>query len=250
MGTVPVTMPAPEAPASIGPFGRIVGMFFSPKATFEDIVRKPTWLIPVVVLTLLSIVVCISINQRVDWREFIAHQMEQSPSTAQLSSEQKQQRIEVGAKYAPIATYLFGVPAAFVIILLVGLVMMGAYNLIGGAGASYKTSLAITAHAFCVSILSSLLFVLILFLKAFGTVDLDNPVAANVGAFLPDGIPKWELVLGKSLDIFSIWILVLLAIGFGAANPRKLKGGKPFTIAFSVWAVYVVLHVGWTFIFS
>jgi hypothetical protein len=176
--------------------------------------------------------------------------MDQSSSTAQLSPEQKQQRVEIGAKYAPIATYIFGVPAAFVLILVIALVMMGAYNLIGGAGTSYKTSLAITSHAFSVSIVSSLLFILILFLKAPGTVDLDNPVATNLGALLPDGIPKWELVLGKSLDIFSIWILVLLAIGFAAASPRKLKGGKPFTIAFSVWAVYVVLHVGWAFIFS
>jgi hypothetical protein len=30
--------------ASISPIGRIAGVFFSPKATFEDIVRKPSWL--------------------------------------------------------------------------------------------------------------------------------------------------------------------------------------------------------------
>jgi hypothetical protein len=44
------SMPAPDAQSqpAISPIGRIVGVFFSPKATFEDIVRKPSWVLPVV----------------------------------------------------------------------------------------------------------------------------------------------------------------------------------------------------------
>jgi len=34
--------------------GRIIGVFFSPKNTFEDIVRKPSWMLPIVLLTVLS----------------------------------------------------------------------------------------------------------------------------------------------------------------------------------------------------
>ena len=51
------SMPAPEAQSQpvISPIGRIIGVFFSPKATFEDIVRKPSWVLPVVLLTLFSI---------------------------------------------------------------------------------------------------------------------------------------------------------------------------------------------------
>ena len=41
-----------------------------------------------------------------------------------------------------------------------------------------------------------------------------------------------------------------LAIGFAAVNPKKLKGAKAFTIAVSVWAVFVVCRVGWAFVFS
>ena len=44
--------------------------------------------------------------------------------------------------------------------------------------------------------------------------------------------------------------LILLAIGFGATNPKKLRGSKAFTIAFSVWAIYVVCRVGGAWIFS
>jgi len=67
---------------------------------------------------------------------------------------------------------------------------------------------------------------------------------------LPEDSAKWLVALCKSFDIFSIWMLILIAIGFAAVNPRKLKGAKPYTIAFTVWAVFVVIRTGWAFIFS
>jgi hypothetical protein len=250
MATTTSPMPAPDAPASISPIGRIIGALFSPKKTFADIARKPSWLAPVLVLTILSAVVCFGINQRIDWREYIRHQMEQSSSADQLSPEQKQQRIEAGAKFAPIATYAFGVPAVTVVILIVAGVMLGAYNLLAGAGLNYRTSLGLVSHAYVPAFVSSLLFILILYMKPFGTVDLENPIAANLAAFLPEGSSKALVKLGTYIDVFSFWILFLLGVGFAAANPKKLSFGKSLGIAVSVYAVFVVIRVAWVFIFS
>jgi hypothetical protein len=244
------TMPAPEAQAAISPVGRIVGVFFSPKETFADIVRKPGWVLPLVLITLLSVGVSFAINQRINWREFISQQIEKSPGTANMPAEQKEQRIEGGAKFSPPFTYAIGLLGPIIATLLVALVMWGAYNLLGGANTNFGTSFSITAHAFLTGLVSSPLFLLILYLKPYGTVDLDNPVATNLAAVLPDDSAKWLVALGKSIDIFTIWTLVLLAIGFAATNPRKLKSGKTFSMAFGVWAVFVVLRVGWAFIFS
>ena len=248
MATTPV--PAAEPRAAISPLGRIVGVLFSPKATFQDIARKPSWLLPFVIMFVLGLVAAVSLNQRMNWREYVSQQIEKSPRASQLTPEQKQQQIEAGAKFAPISSYIFGAPVPIVILLIVALVMWGAYNLLGGANTDYKTSLAIVSHAFVPSYIGSLLFLLVLFLKPVGTVDLQNPVATNVAAFLPDDVPKWLDALCKNVDILVIWVLVLIAIGFAATNPKKLKGGKSFTIAFTVMAVYVVLRMGIAFIFS
>jgi hypothetical protein len=248
MATTPAPVPAVQA--TLSPFARILGVFFSPKSTFEDIVRKPSWIAPVLVSTVLSIIAVVALNQRVNWREYIAQQIEKSPQAAQLSTDQKQQRAEVGAKFTVTIVYVAGVVVPVCFALLVGLVMMGAYNLLAGAGAKYASSFAIVAHAAMVSIVSTPLFLLVLFLKPYGTIDPDNPVVTNLGALLPEESAKWLVTLCKSLDIFTIWILILIAIGFAAVNPKKLKGAKSFTIAFSVWATYVVLRVGWAFIFS
>ncbi len=244
------TSQLPEAQAAISPFGRIVGVFFSPKSTFEDIVRAPSWALPVIISTVLSIAVSVGINQRINWREFMAQQIEKSSAAAQMSPEQKEQRIEGGAKFSPPFTYAIGACAPLLAVVIVALVLWGGYNLLGGADTSYKTSLAITSHAFLTGLISGLLFLLVLYLKPVGGVDLENPVATNIGALLPDDSAKWLVTLCKSLDIFSFWNMVLLAIGFTATNPKKLKGGKAYSIIFMIWGAYVVVRVGWAFIFS
>jgi hypothetical protein len=248
MATTPV--PAPEAQASISAVGRVIGVFFSPGKTFEDIVRKPSWMLPLLLTTILSIGVSFAINQRINWREFMSQQIEKSPRAAQMSAEQKQQQIEGGAKFSPPFTYAIGVLVPGLLVLFVGLAMWGAFSLIGGASTNFGTAFGITAHAFLTGLVSSPLLILTLFLKPFGTADLENPLASNVAALLPEESAKWIVALCKSIDLFSFWTLILLAIGFAAVNPKKLKGAKSFTIAFGVWAVFVVCRVAWAFIFS
>jgi hypothetical protein len=248
MATIPV--PAPEAQVSISPFGRVLGVLFSPGKTFEDIVRKPSWMLPIVLTTILSIAVSFSIDQRINWREFMSQQIEKSPRAAQMSAEQKQQQIEGGAKFSPVFTYCIGLLGPILAALVVSLVMRGAYTLLGGASTNFSTAFSITSHAFLTGLISSPLFILILYLKPYGTADLENPIAANLAAFLPDDSAKWLVALCKSFDIFTFWTLILLAIGFAAVNPKKLKGSKTYTIAFGVWAAFVACRVGWAFIFS
>ncbi|MHB8501846.1 MAG: YIP1 family protein [Candidatus Acidiferrales bacterium] len=248
--TTAVPPAAPEPQSHMSAISRVFGVLFSPQKTFEDIVRKPGWLVPIALLTLLSIAVSFGLNQRVNWRDFIGQQIDKSPQASQLSPEQKEQRIDAGAKFAPISTYAIGVLGPILGALIIALVMWGAYSLLGGISTTFGTAMAITSHAFMTGLVSSPLFLLVIYLKAPGTIDLENPVATNLAAFLPDDSAKWLVALCKSFDVFTIWTLILLAIGFAATNPKKLKGSKTYAIAFSVWAVWVVLRMGWAFIFS
>lgn len=249
MATTPAPMAGAPA-ATISPFGRVIGVFFSPKATFEDIVRKPSWLLPFAIFIALVVAVCVSINLRMNWHDYIGQQIDKSPQASQLSAEQRDQRIEAGVKLAPAFTYVFGTGLQIIIVFAVTLVMWGAYSLVGGVSTNFSTALGITSHAFMTSLVSSPLFILTAFLKPYGTLDLENPLASNLAVLLPEDSAKWLVALGKSFDIFVFWILILLAIGFAAVNPKKLKGAKPFTIAFTVWAVFSVIRVGGALIFS
>ena len=248
MSTTPAL--APEAPqAPINHLGRIIGVFFSPNATFEDIAKRPSWVIPIVLMTVLGLGVAFVLNQKIDWRDVASKRIEESPRAANLSADQKQQQIEMSAKISPGAAYGFGLLGPILGVLVVAAVMLLAYNVIGGADAKFGAAMGVVSHAYVVTILSTLLFILILYLKAPGTIDLDNPVATNVGAFLPESAPKALMALGRSIDIFSIWTLLLISIGFAAVNPKKLKG-KSLSIAIAVWAVWVAIKMGGAWIFS
>ena len=252
MATTPTPMPEAQAQpqAAISPFGRIVGVFFSPKVTFEDIARKPGWVAPILLTTVLSIISVTALNQRMNWRDYIIQQMDKNPRAAQLSADQKQQQADMAVKFTVGFVYASGLLVPICFALLVGLVMWGAYNLLAGAGARFSQAFSIVAHAGLVGLVSTPLFLLVLFLKPPGTIDPENPLATNLAALLPEDSAKWLFALCKSIDVLSLWTLILIAIGFAAVNPKKLKGAKSFTTAFTVWAVFVALRVGWAFIFS
>jgi Yip1 domain len=248
--TIAAPDPAPEPQQRVSSFGRIFGVLFSPKSTFEDIVQKPSWIAPSAVLVVLSMVASVIFVQRVDWRDVISQQIDKDPRAAQLSAEQKEQRAEMGAKFAPVFGYVGGIVFPILLLLFSCLAMWGGYSLLGGISPGFGRSFAITAHAFMTSLISTPVFLLVVFLKPKGTIDIENPVATNIAAFLPEGTSKALMTLCKQIDVFTIWTLILLAIGFAVVNPRKLKLGSSIGIAFGVWAVFVLCRTGWAFIFS
>jgi len=109
----------------------------------------------------------------------------------------------------------------------------------------FGQAFGITTHAFLPTALSSILALIILPLKSYGDVDPENVVATSLKAFLPDGVPKALAALGSSLELFRLWFLVLVAIGFAAANPKKIKPAASFGIVFGMWAVWVLGKVAW-----
>src|SRR5262244_2311197 len=103
MATTPVG--GPDASGPVNHFGRLMGVFFSPKATFQDIAARPSWLVPVLLMTVLGVVTAFVMNQKVDWRDVASKRIEESPRAANLSAEQKQQQIEMSAKVSPPIAY-------------------------------------------------------------------------------------------------------------------------------------------------
>jgi len=252
MATTPVAASsAPEPPPSgpVNHWERLIGVFFSPKQTFQGIAAQPSWLVPVLLMTVFGILTAVVMNQKVDWRDVASKKIEESPRAANLSAEQKERQVEMSAKVSPYVAYVFGTLGPILAVLIVAAVLLAAYNVLGGAGAKFEQAMGIVSHAMIVGLISTVFLILILFLKPPGTIDLENPVATNIGAFLPESTSKALMALAKSVDIFSIWTMLLIAIGFAAVNPKKLQG-KSLSIVLSVWAVYVACKMGLAWIFS
>src|SRR5215813_10317763 len=61
----PPTTKAPSEPARIGPMGRLIGVLFSPGETYQDINRKPTWIVPVIISCIVTLAFSVFLDRRV-----------------------------------------------------------------------------------------------------------------------------------------------------------------------------------------
>ena len=236
---------APEAQPRINPFGRIIGVFTSPKQTFASIAERPSWVAPMLLMIVLATAVGAMLNTKMNWGDYIRHKAEENARFAQMSEEQKDQAVAGQVKFWTTFSYGVGVVAVPLSALIFALIYWGAFNLFRGAGLRYGQAFAITTHAFLPTAISSILALIILPLKSYGDVDPENVVATSLKAYLPDSAPKALIALGGSLELFFIWCLVLVAIGFSAANPKKIKSAASFGIVFGLWAVWVLGKVAW-----
>jgi hypothetical protein len=244
--------PAPgeqEPEAKISPIGRVTGVLFSPTETFADIVQKPSWLAPIAIMMALSIGLCFLMFPKVDWHAFMRHQIEQSPRAANLPEDQIEAAVATQVKFAPI----FGWVRAILIVPISALVFTvaywGAFNVFKGAGLRFGTGFAIISHALMPNALLTVLVGIVVFLKPTGEVMPDKLAVTSVGMVLANSAPKWLASIGSSLDLIWFWIMVLIAIGFTAANPRKIKMGSALTVVIGIWLVWVLIKVGLSTVF-
>lgn len=246
--------PSPATTSSDSSFGRIFGVLFSPKPTFEAIVRRPTWILPLILLVVVSVGVVFTFGQRVGWRSFMIRQDQQNSRTQKqmesMTEEQRENLINTQTKVAPIFAYVGVILGAFIAAVVVAAVLMLAFNLISGTKIGFAPSLAIVTHSWVPGIIGGLLGILILFLKDPSTVDLEHLVASNGGAFLADDSPKWMVTLLTAFDLFVFWNIILMAIGFSAADPKKISFGKALGTVVGVWLIYVLVKVGLVAAFS
>lgn len=241
------TAAVPETP-HMGAFARVFGALFSPRATFQDIARKPSWLLPLLIIIILSMAITTVFGHRVGWRAFMEKQNSQSRSTqqrmAQMTPAQQEKMIETQVKIAPIAGYLGALVGFPIVALVIAAIFMGIFNATSSASLDFKTSFGVVTHSYMPFAIPSLLGILILYLKPPDTVDLQNLVSSNVDALLSKSAPMWQQSTGASLDVFTFWVLGLMAFAYSIVRPKKLKMGTTLAWIVGVWVVYVLIKAG------
>jgi len=228
-------------PASMSEAGRLAGIFWEPKPVFQDLAARPRFWVPLIILTILSAVYIVSFSRVVGFESMIQRQLEASPRTAQLPPEQRARAIQVGMSFAVPAAYAGAVLGVAIASLVIAGILLGCFNLLGGAKLRYRQAFSITCYSFLPSGLASILAMVVMSLKDPADFDLQHPLPLNVGAFLdPRAVGGFVYSVASSLDLFSIWVMLLLALGFSTAA-RKMSFGKGLGLVLLPWAVWVLL---------
>jgi hypothetical protein len=219
---------------------RILGVFYEPGIVFADVAEKPRWgIFPILVSILVALALVYAISTHIGWEPTIRQTIANNPRTAELPADQREKAIATGTKIASIGGWIGAILGAPFSVLIIAGVLTGLFNGLLGTELKFAQTFAITAYALVVRALLAVLMILILYLKPPEEFNI------QVSPFSPAAYmnrlenPKWLMSLAGSLDLFTIWALVLLAIGFSVAA-KKLSFTKSLTTIAIPWLLWVV----------
>ena len=218
----------------------LIGALTSPAATFERLRSNPVWLGAVVILLLVAIVGTAVTVPKIDFAEITRAQIEAGGQ--QVTEEQMDTALAFGEKFGAIMAFAQAglmLPLGW---LLIALLMWVLIRMLGGLDLSFKQSFSTTVHAMAPWILHTLLSLPLLFARSEVSAEeiqtggvLKHTLASFVEA---EGALQQAFV---SINVFSIWAVVLLGIGFSVVG--QVSRAKAFGAAFGLWVLGVVVKV-------
>jgi hypothetical protein len=120
-------------------------------------------------------------------------------------------------------------------------------NAIFGKELDITTAYSITCYARLPSFLAALMGVTVVLFGDVERFNPQNPMPTNVAFFLNAvEVPKVLYSLASSVDIFTIWFIPLLGVGFSEASGRKVKAFSIFGCFAGFWVVWVLIKVGFS----
>lgn len=238
------------APSQKNELSRIIGIFWDPKPVYEDLAVRPRWWVPLILLTVLAVAYLAAFSNVIGWERFLEHEFQTNSRIQQLPPDEQQNFLQQQLKFIAPISYAGAVVGGVVVTVIIAALFVLVFKTLGGANLTFKQSFSITYYSFLPNALATILAIIVMFFVNPADFDLRNPVALNLGWFLSaETTPKWLQALASSIDLFSMWIMLLLALGFSTAA-RKLKYSKALTLVVSLWVFYVVLKTGWAAIFG
>lgn len=240
----------PTAGPRLSEIQRVVYTFSAPSKTFEDIKRgNKSWWMPFLILAIVGYIFFAAVASKVGMQTVVDNQL-------RLASEKQQEQMakappEAREMTAKITLYItegvFAAGPVFILIVasVVSLVLWGTINFVFGGKATFGGVLAVWYFANLPSIFKVLLGTIVLFVGSTPeTFNVKNYAPTNVAAFLPVmETNKAVYALASSLDILTIWTLVLM--GMGIAMVAGVKRGSGYIAVFGWWALIVLISVGY-----
>jgi len=226
-------------------WGRLLGVLVAPGETFRSIAERPTWLPPLLVLVLLGAAVGLVLQMRTDPEEMVRGQLEMVK--VDVPQEQVDKMIEdaenrtTGAKVGLTAV---GVVIQAVIYAVVAVLFWIGFRMFGSE-MDYLRSLATTLYGYMPLAVASLINLPLMFAReglTFEEARNGGVLVSSLKALAPDDATAVTGALLGSFDLFTIWTLVLLTIGYRAV--AKVSTAVAAGIVILFWLVYVVGKVG------
>jgi hypothetical protein len=221
-------------PPQMSEVSTVLGIFMEPGRVFEDLRRKPRFVLGGLIIALLVTGYGFGLYYKVGEkavRSMVAEQIEKSPQTASMSAEQKNGMIEMNMtiqKYIRYAIPIF----LFISFVIGGLCYFLGSKAFGGSGGFMHAVSVWIYSSIPPTVVAMIANFIVIGLKSADEIDLAASQRGVIQAnpsFLLDGKaqPVLATIVG-TFDLFMIWGWILAAIGLRITN--RISSGSAWGI--------------------
>lgn len=226
-----------EAPA-LSQVERVIDTFVAPSKTFTDIRRSATWWLPWLLSALASLALVATVDRKIGWEKVTENQIQLSPKQAakldQLPPDQRANQLELSAKIT--RNFSYGYPVVtLVMVAIMAAVLLATFKFGLGAEVRFSQCFAISMYAWLPAIVKVLLIILTISIAGGENFTFQNPLASNLGGVFDPNTSHFLYSIASSIDVFSLWILILTGIGYSCVT--RVKRGTCMVVVFGWWAV-------------
>lgn len=221
---------------------RIIGIFTAPRAAMEDIVARPTWLVPFIILAVFAmgsayLLMDVGMQAAIE-------QMQNNPKMTQeqidMATKAMEGRMASPLRYLGVAVPPIGILVVWVII---AGVFMFSGNVVMGGEAKFKTIFAVLAWSGLIGALSTLVNTPIMLSKQ--SIEASTSLSVLLS---PDAKNTFLYKLLGHFEIFTIWEVVVMSIGLAVAY--KFSTGKAAGIVIAWWVIWILISTAFSSLFG
>jgi hypothetical protein len=255
---IPRTERAPDADAPMSFFDRLMNIFFAPSSVFRDLRAHPSWLVPLIICSLLSFAYSTAFTQRLTPERIISFTTDKVIERFNIPAEQgekmKEQQIADAKSPAKVAG---NAVTTFVGLFILSAVFAGLYMLLvmlfgGRLGFWQGLSLAVWAAVPPV-IIGRILSLVLLYIKdpddIHPVLGQGGLVTDNLGALVKPGEHPVIFAVLSAFGVLAFYHLWLTATGLRNTGER-VSSGSAWTIALIFWGIGLLFAVASSALFG
>lgn len=244
---------APVAPIEEKPLSeveRIVDTFVAPSKTFTDLRRSSNWLVPWLLMAIVGTALVFVVDTKLGMEKVVENGLALAPKQAaqldKLSPEARAAQIDKVVKFNRVVAYTYPI-VILIFLCIVAAVLLGTFNFGLAAELRFNQCLAVCMYASLPGILKTLIAILVIAMGAGEAFTFQNPIASNLSP-LVDPSSHFLYSVATSVDLFTIWTMVLTGIAFSCLT--KVKRGTCMAVVFGWWLLVVLVGAGISAAFS
>jgi hypothetical protein len=245
MGTAPTAI-SDQQPLLSQP-ARIVNTFIDPAKTFTDLNRGTAWWMAFLITVIVSYAFVAAVAVKVGFDQANENEMKLNPKQMermeQMPPADKARAMALGVTITKVISYAY--PAVALIgIALTALILMLVFNFGLGGAVTFGRAFAVVIYAGLVLSVKGILVAAALF-GGMNPEDFtfSNPLASNLGYFIDLNAHPALYRFGSSMDVFMIWYVILLGMGFAAVS-GKVKRTTGIAVVAGLWLAWVLVATG------